>query len=88
MSEWKHLSSTESEKKKSEELWVIALGFLLYFPGLVLLWRYPFDSKGVKNRYRYAACTVVLPVIWAYAYLLYFLLKSLALWVRSKVKAA
>lgn len=88
MSEWKHLSSTELEKKKSEELWVIALGFLLYFPGLVLLWRYPFDSKGVKNRYRYAACTVVLPVIWAYAYLLYFVLRNLVSQVRRKLNAS
>jgi len=88
MSEWKHLSSSDSKKKKSEELWVIALGFLLYFPGLILLWRYPFDSKGKKSRFRYAACTFVIPLIWAYAYLLYFLLKSLALWVRNKVKAA
>jgi hypothetical protein len=73
MSEWKHLSSTKPKKKRSEELWVIALGFVVYFPGLVLLWRFPFDTKARKMRFRFIACTFVLPIVWAYAYLFYLL---------------
>jgi len=84
-SEWKHLTSESDTPKRSQDLLIIALAFLLYFPGLVLLWRFPFKSKAQKLRFRIIVISFFpVPVVWAFGYLLYRLILFVAIELKNR----
>ena len=73
--EWDHRQKSGSTSDTWTELpWVIALGFvMLWLPGALLAWRYPYGSRSRRNQARLVICTVVIPWIGGALYLLFFL---------------
>jgi hypothetical protein len=57
---------------------VIALGFvLLWLPGALLAWRYPYESQARRRQARVVVCTVLIPFVGGVLYLVYFLVALL-----------
>lgn len=77
--EWQHKKQVERTSDSWMELpWVIALGFvLLWLPGALLAWRYPYESQVRRRQARLLACTVVIPWVGGALYLAYFLVALL-----------
>jgi len=77
--EWQHQQKSSGPSNGWTQLpWVIALGFvLLWLPGAILAWQYPYGSQAQRRQARVIVCTVIVPFIGGILYLLYFLVALL-----------